>query len=76
MSSLPESLAKRWEKWEQSLQSVITFAHSIPVYQEPIREVELHLFGDASGRGMCTAVYAVVKQDSGVTQRLSEQVAT
>ena len=39
-------------------------------YQEPINEVELHAFGDASGCGVAAAVYAVVRQDSGTTQGL------
>ena len=32
--------------------------------------MELHAFGDASGRGVAAAVYAVVRQDSGTTQGL------
>ena len=39
-------------------------------YREPINAVELHAFGDASKRGIATAVYAVVRQDSGTTQGL------
>ena len=38
--------------------------------REPINAVELHAFGDASGRGVTAAVYAVVRQDSGTTQGL------
>ena len=40
-------------------------ARSIPRYREPLEEVELHTFGDASGSGISTVVYAVVKQHSG-----------
>ena len=43
---------------------------NIPTYQEPIEEIQLHSFGDASGRGVSAAVYAVVTQASGVTQGL------
>ena len=32
--------------------------------------MRLHSFGDASGRGICAAVYAVVRQQSGVSQGL------
>ena len=44
--------------------------HSIPLYQEDIDEIQLHAFGDASGRGVRAAVYTVVKQASGVSQGL------
>ena len=43
---------------------------SIPLYQEEIEEVTLHAFGDASGRGVCAAVYAVVTQNSGISHGL------
>ena len=43
---------------------------SIPLYQEEIDEIQLHAFGDASGRGVCAAVYAVVMQASDVSQGL------
>ena len=39
-------------------------------YREPINAVELHAFGDASGRAVAAAVYAVVRQDSGTIQGL------
>ena len=48
--------------WERSL--------DIVRYQEPVNEVELHSFGDASTKGVGAAVYAVVKQPSGSTQQL------
>ena len=67
---ISDTLLERWEKWEQALPHIISFARSIPVYREPLREVKLHSFGDASKQGVCAAVYAVVKQDSGVIQGL------
>ncbi len=42
----------------------------IPVYQEMIDVIQPHAFGDASGQGVCAAVYAVVKQASGLSQAL------
>lgn len=63
-------LLRRWEKWEDQLPSEQQVPRSIARYQEAIQEVELHSFGDASGRGVGTAVYAVVRQPSGTTQRL------
>ena len=67
---ISDTLLERWKKWEQALPHIISFARSIPVYPEPLREVKLHSFGDASKQELCAAVYAVVKQDSGVVQGL------
>ena len=38
--------------------------------REPIHDLELHAFGDASTQEVGTAVYAVVQQPSGTTRRL------
>ena len=62
--SIPDELAKRWLKWERALQSFLSFPQSIPSYREPIQEIQIHSFGDASKRGLCAAVYTVVKQES------------
>ena len=43
---------------------------SISLYQEEIDEIQLHAFGDASDREVCAAVYALVKQASGISQGL------
>ena len=43
---------------------------SLATYREPVDAVVLHAFGDASGRRVATAVYAVVSQTSGVPQGL------
>ena len=67
---ISDTLLKRWKKWEQALPHIISFTRSIPAHQEPLREVKLHSFGDAGRQGVCAAVYAVVKQDSGVVQGL------
>ena len=42
----------------------------IEPYQEPIKEIHLHAFGDASGKSVSTAVYGVSRQYSGNTQML------
>ena len=65
-----ESLLKEWLKWEDSLPARVTFNRTLVPHREPIEAVELHSFGDASGRGVCAAVYAVVRQQSGVSQGL------
>ena len=39
-------------------------------HHQPIQELTIHGFEDASGNGVCAVVYAVVKQEDGVTQGL------
>ena len=39
-------------------------------FKEPIKSIKLHAVGDASSQGVSAAVYAVVDQESGVTQGL------
>ena len=34
--------------------------------REVIQEIELHTFGDASAKGVCATVYAIVKQSAGI----------
>ena len=67
---LPDKLAKLWDSWESRLPARVSTRRSVATYREPVDAVELHAFGDASGRGVATAVYAVVSQASGVTQGL------
>ena len=67
---LPEEISRQWRKWEQVLPDTVPVRLSIPLYQEEIEEVTLHAFGDASGRGVCAAVYAVVTQNSGISHGL------
>ena len=65
---LNQGLTRRWEKWKHSLPEFVTLPRSIAKFREPINSVELHSFGDASVKGVCSAVYAIVKQESGTTQ--------
>ncbi|CAB4040213.1 Hypothetical predicted protein [Paramuricea clavata] len=67
---LPDNLAKRWKTWECNMPPIISSPLSLATYREPIGAMELHSFGDASGHGVATAVYAVVRQPSGTTQGL------
>ena len=67
---MPEEIADQWRKWERRLPKAVSVKRSILLYQEDINEIQLHAFGDASGRGVCAAVYAVVMQASGVSQGL------
>ena len=67
---LPEAIALQWTKWENQLPASVSTRRGIPTFQEPIQEIQLHAFGDASGYGVCAAVYAVVTHKSGITQGL------
>ena len=69
-SELPDELTKRWRKWENHLPLQVKAPRSIPLAQEPIQDITLHAFGDASGHGVGAAVYAVVTQESQVNQGL------
>ena len=47
------ALMTKWKKWESALPSSVTTKRSLVNFREPIEAVELHAFGDASGRGVC-----------------------
>ena len=68
-ADLPEPLRKKWKEWNETLESY-TIPRSLASYHQPIQEITLHGFGDASSNGVCAVVYAVVKQEDGVTQGL------
>jgi predicted amidohydrolase YtcJ len=67
-SELPTELKKQWIEWYSKLPSYIEVKRTLAQYQQPILEIVLHAFGDASTRGVITAVYAVVRQENGTTQ--------
>ena len=65
-----EGIAKRWLQWEKNAPDDVYFPRSLVQYQEPIDNIKLHAFGNASIHGVCAAVYTVVTQASGATQGL------
>eukprot|EP00112_Aurelia_sp_Birch-Aquarium-sp1_P016884 Seg3862.2 transcript_id=Seg3862.2/GoldUCD/mRNA.D3Y31 product="hypothetical protein" protein_id=Seg3862.2/GoldUCD/D3Y31 len=67
---LPENIVHIWKNFEKNLPTMMEVPRSLYPFQEPIREVNLHVFGDTSGKGMPAVVYAVVHQDSGISQGL------
>ena len=44
--------------------------HPVVHYREPVVDIQLHAFGDASTQSVSDAVYAVTRQPSRTTQRL------
>ena len=65
---LPNTISTQWMKWQRALPEFLSTRRSLATYQESINAIQLHAFGDASGHGVGAAIYAVVTQDSGVTQ--------
>ena len=63
-------LVQLWKKWESSLPQQINCPRALTSAQQPIKNIELHVFRDASGKGGAAAVYAVIKQLSSVNQGL------
>ena len=61
---IPANLDKRWKKWHISLPESLSVMRAISPLSEAIKSNHLNAFGDASSQGVCTAVYAVVKQES------------
>ncbi len=49
-----------WVQWEERLPEQLTVPRSLAAYQEDIQPIKLHAFGDASGKGVAGAVYALV----------------
>ena len=69
-SQLPQELSRKLMKWEESLPASAMTKRSLPSQREEITDIHLHSFGDASGKGVAAAVYAVVFQPSAVSQGL------
>ena len=69
-TQLSKQLVKKVGSWEQSLPIGGTVPRPVAHYREPVADLQLHAFGDASTHGVGAAVYAVIRQPSGTTQRL------
>ena len=67
---MPKYLVKKWLKWEGQLSCLVEIPRALPQSQEPINEISLHSFGDASGKGVAAVVYAVVAQPTKTYQGL------
>ena len=69
-TQLPGPILKRWEEWRRILTDNLTVPRAFVPFHEPILQLGLHAFGDASAKGVSAAVYAVVHQSQGTTQQL------
>ena len=61
-ASLPEPQAAEYGRWVKELPRRVTVPRAVTTQREAVEEIELHTFGDASGKGVCAALYAIVKQ--------------
>ena len=61
---------QNWVQWGERLTEQLTVPRSLAVHREEVQSIELHAFGDASGKGVAAAVYAAVVQELGVNQGL------
>jgi hypothetical protein len=69
-AELPKELKRRWERWLDSLPSVLTFPRSIPRERASTTEIHIHGFADASILGCCAFIYVVAKQGELVSRGL------
>ena len=69
-AQLPNKLTQDWLRWVEKLPDVCTVPRSLATQREEIQSIQLHAFGDASGKGVAAAVYAVVVQESSTNQGL------
>ena len=69
-AELSTELQYKYRAWEETLSKEVTIPRALPKYRESIDAAELHAFGDASAVGVSTAVYAVIKQSTGVSKHL------
>ena len=67
---LPTSLQHQWRKFKMHLPRQFEIPRSLVAFQEEIEAIDLHIFGDTSGSGTATVMYAVVFQKSGTNQGL------
>ena len=69
-TKLSDESASRWLKWESGLPVKLTLPRALTRFHEPVEEIALRAFGDASGVGVAAAVHAMVQQPSGQSQGL------
>ena len=68
--TLPSLLLNRWTAWKNCLPEKVEIPQSLAKYQEETEAIDLHGFGDASGKGVSAAVYTVIHQAQGINQGL------
>jgi hypothetical protein len=69
-------LLAKWILCEQNLPKEVETTRSLVGYEEEIEAVDQHAFGDASGKGVSSVVYAVTEQQSGINQGIVASKST
>ena len=59
-TQLPSELVNKWLKWESQLAASVSTARALPKYREEVSGIDLHCFGDASGRGVYLSLLEIV----------------
>ena len=67
---IPIDFQAQQSKWITNLKTEIKIPGSIPIKNEPITEIDIHLFSDASIDEVCTVAYVIVYQPNNVSQSL------
>ena len=78
---IPADLDERWKKWRGGVPGSLCVTRAISTFRRStaapptqhhsfFTNYPLHSFRDASSQGVCAAVYAVVKEESGTNQGL------
>ena len=70
MFIVPLDFQAQWLKWITGLKTETKIPGSIPFKNEPITEIDIHLFSDASTDGVWTVAYAKVYQPNKMSQSL------
>ena len=65
-----DRMGQEWLKFVRSLPNKVEVSRSLARFREPVEGVVLHAFGDTSGSGISSAVYAVIIQASGGSKGL------
>ncbi len=65
---LTPGLLAKWISWEKSPPKEVETMRSLVRYAGDIEAIDLHAFGDDSGKGVSSVVYAVTDQQSGIKQ--------
>ena len=68
-SELPAELKKQWIEWYSKLPSYIEVKRTLAPHQQPILEIVLHAFGDASTRGQNGTTQGLVCSKSRLAKR-------
>ena len=67
---IPKEIENKWVKWVESLNIKVEIPRTITSVREKLSHIDIHLFGDASAKGVCTVAYARIFQTNKISQGL------